>query len=441
MIDILQFVHSFIPLLNTHSNDFLLVDLWDTFLPASVRSVLDDIENPEMILTKYLQYTETALPFDCQLTKTDFDWNALVDPDKHVVDRQILPNWETVSFDLDTFIRTCAGFSRFAAFTDSKNENLSDNFIDHEMNEKKSYEVEKMSSLCGIVCDKYDITNIVDIGSGRGYLGSDLSISKGYNVIELDAKESNSASALKRRDRLARQLPSIKKKQKKILPTTAGACRSIVRMITPTDTLSRILIDEGCHETGYLLTGLHCCGGLSSTVLTNFVASDDAKAVAIVGCCYHLLRERFVKNFSHDCPTEAADFPMSRRLTDVGVVLGRNAKTFASQSVRRIAREAVPIHASMFHRVLLQRLLSDRLGYADDDWIVGKIGRKMGNSDSFEEYARAACVRLGLDAVVEDVSFLSFVCVCVSSVFCLVCVSSVFCVPWNIWSTESNLIN
>ena len=42
-----------------------------------------------------------------------------------------------------------------------------------------------------------------------------------------------------------------------------------------------------------MLTGLHTCGDLASSMLELFVTNSDIKSLCSVGCCYHLLLEEF----------------------------------------------------------------------------------------------------------------------------------------------------
>ena len=44
-----------------------------------------------------------------------------------------------------------------------------------------------------------------------------------------------------------------------------------------------------------MLTGLHTCGDLASTMLKLFVSNSDVKCLCSVGCCYHLLTEEFLQ--------------------------------------------------------------------------------------------------------------------------------------------------
>jgi hypothetical protein len=51
---------------------------------------------------------------------------------------------------------------------------------------------------------------------------------------------------------------------------------------------------EKWNRGSVLLTGLHTCGGLGSSIVRLFVNSKDAKVLCNVACCYHLMKEQFV---------------------------------------------------------------------------------------------------------------------------------------------------
>lgn len=55
---------------------------------------------------------------------------------------------------------------------------------------------------------------------------------------------------------------------------------------------------EICNDTkdqfNIMLTGLHTCGNLASTSMEVFVNSEELKVLCNVGCCYHLLDEKYL---------------------------------------------------------------------------------------------------------------------------------------------------
>ena len=56
------------------------------------------------------------------------------------------------------------------------------------------------------------------------------------------------------------------------------------------------LEDGESHLSRQLLTGLHTCGDLASSMLRIFCVNDSIKALCNVGCCYHLIEEEFRRN-------------------------------------------------------------------------------------------------------------------------------------------------
>ena len=51
--------------------------------------------------------------------------------------------------------------------------------------------------------------------------------------------------------------------------------------------------EQDVDDIGIMLTGLHTCGDLASSMLELFVTNRDIKSLCSVGCCYHLLSEEF----------------------------------------------------------------------------------------------------------------------------------------------------
>ncbi|XP_055956299.1 probable methyltransferase-like protein 25 [Patella vulgata] len=66
------------------------------------------------------------------------------------------------------------------------------------MNKKKSHEIEIMSSICSGLHDKYKTDLVVDIGSGKGYLGTHLASYHNILVVGIDSSSGNTSGAKKR---------------------------------------------------------------------------------------------------------------------------------------------------------------------------------------------------------------------------------------------------
>ena len=82
--------------------------------------------------------------------------------------------------------------------------------------------------------------------------------------------------------------------------TKRGQFKSSTHFVDDSTNLSQLVANHfPCDETdtsdqkNLLLTGLHTCGDLAAQVLRMFLVHDDVRAVCQVGCCYHLMEERY----------------------------------------------------------------------------------------------------------------------------------------------------
>ncbi|XP_071509881.1 probable methyltransferase-like protein 25 [Diadema antillarum] len=73
------------------------------------------------------------------------------------------------------------------------------------MGKKKSHEVAVMAHVCSAFSAAMEINQVIDIGSGKGYLGQFLSKQYGLTVASVDVSEINTFGALKRSNRLDKQ--------------------------------------------------------------------------------------------------------------------------------------------------------------------------------------------------------------------------------------------
>ncbi|XP_071137332.1 probable methyltransferase-like protein 25 isoform X1 [Mytilus edulis] len=119
-------------------------------------------------------------------------------------------------------------------------------------------------------------------------------------------------------------------------------------------------------EGTLMLTGLHTCGSLGSSLQNMFINSSRTKVLCYVSCCYHLMNEEFIKApFIDGHEEEKPGFPMSLFLREQEVGLGRAARNFASQTINRPTSELKP---KSYPRSLLQKILYDITGHVDDGW-------------------------------------------------------------------------
>ncbi|KAI8138487.1 methyltransferase domain-containing protein [Fennellomyces sp. T-0311] len=252
-----------------------------------------------------------------------------------------------------------------------------DKWLLRGMTDKKRHEVEPMSTIVKRVADRRDLTSVMDLGAGQGYLSRTLAYRHNLHVLAVDGSEVQTCGA-KRFDKHALKLrPDLK-------------LDHVTDMVTP-ENVSTILAKWSKKEEHekWLVCGLHACGDLSSLMLRLFVSSDDIAALVNVGCCYHFLTEE---------PYGSAGFPMSNFLTRQTYRMGSTACMLACQTPSRWSdkrEETLVSFEHHFFRALLQHVMVEKgLAEAGDPPILGRLNKKF--FVSFPVYVQAALQRLKL---------------------------------------------
>ncbi|XP_018408410.1 PREDICTED: methyltransferase-like protein 25 [Nanorana parkeri] len=88
------------------------------------------------------------------------------------------------------------------AFTTRRTQETEQVKTDQFMNDKKSHEVVIMSQLVEGIANIYHIKQVIDLGAGKGYLSSYLSMRYGLNVYGIDSSHTNTDGANKRNRKL-----------------------------------------------------------------------------------------------------------------------------------------------------------------------------------------------------------------------------------------------
>ncbi|XP_015426595.1 PREDICTED: methyltransferase-like protein 25 [Myotis davidii] len=98
----------------------------------------------------------------------------------------------------------CTPFEQLlVALRGNKEEKTGDNVkLDEFMNLKKSHEVQAMSELISSIADYCGIKQVIDLGSGKGYLSSYLSLKYGLKVYGIDSSNTNTHGAQERNRKL-----------------------------------------------------------------------------------------------------------------------------------------------------------------------------------------------------------------------------------------------
>ncbi|TKW52493.1 Protein RRNAD1 [Colletotrichum tanaceti] len=272
------------------------------------------------------------------------------------------------------------------------------------MNTKKKAEVSTAAAYIRGVCEANNITRVIDMGSGQGYLSVSLAfLFPDLRVLAIDGSESQIAASSAAAASLG-------------IPP--GRIRHLRRYIDGTAPLAAEMAAWAAGNR-CVLVGLHACGNLSEHMLRYFAAAPFITHLAAIGCCYN-----------HIVPRSAArpdGFPVSAEMRARGLVLGATALMTGCQAPNNWARadlarpEGESVYAKRrFYRALLEKVFFDkgirpRLHETDADAATAGSrppvwGARKGDTASFVQFARRAARVLGVDGsgILDDDELVSY---------------------------------
>lgn len=177
------------------------------------------------------------------------------------------------------------------------------------MKTKKVQEIATAVAYVYEQCRRHNITRVVEMGSGQGYLSISLAyLHPELSVLAIDGSESQIAGS---------------KAFASSLGIPAERLRQEVRWIDGSLSLSGLVQDWAGGEA-CMLVGLHACGSLSEHMLRYFATSSCIKAIAVVGCCYNHISPRSASN--------PQGFPISAHLRAFNATLSPTALMVGCQS-------------------------------------------------------------------------------------------------------------
>ena len=293
--------------------------------------------------------------------------------------------------------------------------------FDKFMKVKKTHEVGALCDVIASLAKKSQCELILDLGCGKGALGSLISLNHDVYVCGIDAAGFIAHVEEGRQAKLEKSFNAdLKKSRSDEEPTDGLPQKKSLKFRRTTQFLSK---DYNCNtvvnecrahfqerfENRTGIVGLHTCGNLASTSVELFVNSPGTQFLCNVGCCYHLLDEAYENDDGHKEP----GFPISSYLKSKRFVLGRNARMVAAQPLERYAsQKKVTLKKKsclttcltldsqlqpdvLFYRALLQVILNEKLESCSASHY--QVGRLRKTVDNFVQYARWAFGKLKLD--------------------------------------------
>ncbi|CAH1280917.1 unnamed protein product [Diabrotica balteata] len=270
--------------------------------------------------------------------------------------------------------------------------------LDIFMTSKKSHEVDILSYIAAALNNISGTTHLIDIGDGKGYLSSMLALHHKIPVLGIDASVINTTGAVTRVKKLSRVWNAVASPQKEVkskVQVTSDLYKQVTKFVDNNIDFVELVSDVFLEKpNGLGIVGLHTCGNLAATSLRVFATNLSMKTICNVGCCYHLLSERFEDDMYNAGNEEDRGFPISNYLISERYKIGRAGRMIAAQSMERILDKGELPKDTIFYRALLEVILEKRFNGLDPDKRhVGKIRKKCEN---FVQYAREAFKKLNV---------------------------------------------
>ncbi|KAF6807042.1 hypothetical protein CSOJ01_08465 [Colletotrichum sojae] len=247
------------------------------------------------------------------------------------------------------------------------------------MKTKKIAEVSTAIAYIRSVCEASNITHVVDMGSGQGYLSVALAyLFPDLRVLAIDGSESQIAAS---------------KACAASLGVPESKIQHLVRYIDGTPSLGDEIASWAAGEK-CMLVGLHACGNLSEHMLRYFTKIPFITRLGAVGCCYNHIIPRSVS-----CPD---GFPISSRMRAKNVALSATALMTGCQAPNNWERADLTKEESAYSRRRLYRALLEKVFY-DEGIELDKENRpiwgvRKGDTASFTSFASRAMDCLGIDS-------------------------------------------
>lgn len=213
------FLRPFLGLANTHGAEFLSEDHWSCFVSPAVQSKLLGLSNEDLVNLSLLNILETSESEDisCMSSPDVGSGEVPKETGKAVLEDKVE--------NLSSFISQAQSchLERLGVLTPLKslvpNQLLSDfenpfSVISEAMCEKKIHEVGIMVDTVATLYKTTYSDLIVDVGSGKGYFASEMSLKYKIPVIGFDSRDTNTHGASQRDRKLAKKWADLERRKR-----------------------------------------------------------------------------------------------------------------------------------------------------------------------------------------------------------------------------------
>ncbi|XP_054721792.1 methyltransferase-like protein 25B [Uloborus diversus] len=258
---------------------------------------------------------------------------------------------------------------------------------------KKQHEIFRMAQLTAMVMKMFDMKHVIDVGSGQGHLSRLLALCYDLNVATVEANQCYVSGAVNFDQQAFDRVEKLRTNSKMSRELNNDDIKKLPHhlegSITPDSSklyLKKIFekawndSSQGYSEENFALLGLHTCGGLATTIMKLFVASEKAKVLLSIGCCY-------MKNH-YDKIEE--NYPLSLYVKSLSHPLSYEAKEMACHAfemfIKRLEDEAASLKIHCYRATLEKCILQ----FYPNSKHMGLRGVKNAEYLEFSEYAEKA---------------------------------------------------
>lgn len=185
--EVTNYLKPFLALANCHMVSFITQNVWKCYVPQDIRNEVDCKTTEQMLQIFWQVGKEKFLDLskEGKRLKTDSPFADFL----YMSYEKSLP-CSGLAICVEDYLNTycCTNQSTFR--------------LDQFMSPKKMHEVEVMSKVVALLSQAANVTHIVDIGSGKGYLSSVLALYYKLNVLGLDSSQVNTHGAQARTEKL-----------------------------------------------------------------------------------------------------------------------------------------------------------------------------------------------------------------------------------------------
>ncbi|XP_064627763.1 probable methyltransferase-like protein 25 [Lineus longissimus] len=245
----LSVLEPYLSLLNAHNTDFISHSHWENFIDKNIAEEVLKLTNDELIRLPSGTIFQRPSSSD-NSSRDSARTSELVTlaartprwPHEHLEDfltsiaACTLPNLG-IEISLETLIESCLIPLEGNAVS-----------IHHYMSKKKCHEVDIMAEICARLARYMDINEVVDVGSGKGYLSSRMALMYGLKVIGVDASQSFTNSANKRNENLGKRWDEFVKTAKAKVTENENQSPKCLRSVGDFASSSACDQDIGCDK-------------------------------------------------------------------------------------------------------------------------------------------------------------------------------------------------